>query len=201
MSWHDASCIDNRIRRFLLAILLCLASGCAVNAQTVKLSPVMALSPTDYGGGKEVVLSVVDERPKQAIGNRGSAYGAGAEITSIDDVSEVIREKVGEGLSANGFQVVTGSTPARTSMKVEIRSIDYSTSVGLFTGGVHTRAAFKGICKNGRGEYENLYRQENEERVVVVPTAETNEQWINQAVGQALEKIFRDQKMFECLSP
>jgi Uncharacterized lipoprotein len=113
---------------------------------------------------------------------------------------EVIREKVEEGLSANGFQVVTGSTPARTSMKVEIRSIDYSTSVGLFTGGVHTRAAFKGICKNGRGEYENLYRQENEERVVVVPTAETNEQWINQAVGQALEKIFRDQKMFECLS-
>lgn len=200
MSWHEASCIDSKIVRFLLAVLLCLASGCAFNAQTVKLSPAMSLLPSDYGKGKEVVLSVVDERPKQAIGNRGGAYGAGAEITSIDDVNGVIREKVREGLSAKGFQVVPGLTPARTSMKVEIRSIDYSTSVGFFTGGVHTRAAFKGICKNGRGEYENLYRQESEERVVMVPTAETNEQWINQTVGQALEKIFRDQQMLECLS-
>jgi uncharacterized lipoprotein YajG len=200
MFWHHTPCIDSKVVGVLLVAILCVASGCAFNAQTMKMAPTMSLSSSDYGKGKEVLLSVIDERPKQAIGNRGSAYGAGAEITSTDDVADIIRETVRQALRTNGFHVVTGPGLTQNSMKVEIRSIDYSTSVGFFTGGVHTRAAFKGICKNGRGEYENVYRQESEERVVVVPTAETNEQWINQTVGRALDKIFSDQHMLACLS-
>ncbi len=78
--------------------------------------------------------------------------------------------------------------------------LESATSTGFFTGGVHSRAAFKGICKNGRTEYENLYRQENEERVAIVPTAETNEQRMNLVVGQALGKLFVDDDMLRCLS-
>ena len=196
----EGCCITSRLERFLLLVFLSLTSACAFNAQSINISPVMSLSSSDLGKGKDVLLSVVDERPKQIIGHRGTAYGAAAEITSSQDVAVVIREKVSTGLSSKGFHVVTGSGQATTSMKVEIRLIEYTTSAGFWTGGIHTRAAFKGICKNGRQEYENIYRQENEERVVVVPTAETNEQLINQVVGQALEKIFRDEQILGCLA-
>ena len=192
--------ISNWFGSFCILVILCLTSACAFNAQTINLSPMMSLSSSDLGKGKEVLVSVVDERPKQIIGHRGTAYGAAAEITSNQDVPGVIREKVSAGLSSKGFRVVSGAGQAPTSMKVEIRLIEYTTSTGFWTGGIHTRAAFKGICKNGRQEYENIYRQENEERVVVVPTAETNEEWINRAVGQALEKIFRDDQLLGCLA-
>jgi uncharacterized lipoprotein len=192
--------INRLLNSFFLSVLLCLFSACAFNAQAIKISPMMTLPSSDIGKGRDILLNVVDERPKQVIGHRGTAYGAAAEITSSEDVAVVIREKVSAGLSANGFKVVTGSSSARTSMKVEIRLIEYTTSTGFWTGGVHTRAAFKGICRNGRQDYENLYRQENEERVMVVPDAETNEQWINLVVGQALDKIFSDRQMLECLS-
>ena len=188
------------LNSFVFPVFLCLLSACAFNPQTIKISPVMSLPSSDVGKGKEVLLSIVDERPKQVIGHRGTAYGAAAEITSSEDVAVVIREKVSAGLAANGSKVVTGPSSARTSMKVEIRLIEYTTSTGFWTGGVHTRAAFKGICRNGRQDYENLYRQENEERVMVVPDAETNEQWINLVAGQALDKIFSDRQMLECLS-
>ncbi len=199
-SSHRGYSINRKPEIFILTVVLCLTSACAFNPQTVKLSPMMSLSSSELGRGKEVLLAVVDERPKQILGHRGTAYGAAAEITSNDDVAAVIREKMSAGLIANGFRVTTGSNPAQTSLKVEIRLIEYTTSTGFWTGGIHTRAAFKGICKNGRRDYENLYRQENEERVVVVPDAETNEQWINLAVGQALDKILRDQQLLECLS-
>ena len=192
--------ISNGLGRFFILVILCLTSACAFNAQTINISPMMSLSSSGLGKGKEVSLSVVDERPKQIIGHRGTAYGAAAEITSNQDVAGVIREKVSEGLSSKGFRVVSGAGQPPTSMKVEIRLIEYTTSTGFWTGGIHTRAAFKGICKNGRQEYENIYRQENEERVVVVPTAETNEEWINRVVGQALEKIFRDEQLLGCLA-
>jgi Uncharacterized lipoprotein len=197
---HEHCQVTGKLRSVVLAAGLCLISACAFNPQTVKIAPVVSFPSSELGKGKEVFLTVVDERPKQILGHRGTAYGAAAEITSNDDMATVIREKMSAGLSSNGFRVKTGSSLVSTSMKVEIRLIEYTTSTGFWTGGVHTRAAFKGVCKNGFREYGNLYRQENEERVLVVPDAETNEQWINRAVGQALDKIFNDQEMLACLS-
>jgi len=189
-----------RLEIILLAAALFLTSACAFNQQTVNFAPAASFSSSNVGVGKEVGLIVVDERPKQIIGHRGTAYGAAAEITSNQDVAAVVREKLRIGLASNGFRVVNAMNKTSPALKVEIRLIEYTTSTGFWTGGIHTRAAFKGICRNGAQEYENIYRQENEERVMVVPTAETNEEWINRVVGQALEKILQDGQLISCLA-
>lgn len=189
-----------KLGALLLAVVLCTMSACAFNQQAVNLAPTASFTSSSVGAGKELVLIVIDERPKQIIGHRGTTYGAAAEITSSQDVAAVVREKLKTGLVSNGFHVVTVLPKTSPSLKVEIRLIEYTTSTGLWTGGIHTRAAFKGICRNGDREYENIYRQENEERVVVVPTAEANEEWINRVVGQALEKIFLDGQLLGCLA-
>jgi hypothetical protein len=37
-----------------------------------------------------------------------------------------------------------------------------------------------------------MYRTDKEERVVVVPTAETNEKWINDALSEVLRQLLED---------
>jgi hypothetical protein len=45
-----------------------------------------------------------------------------------------------------------------------------------------------------------MYRSEKEERIVVVPTAETNEEWINAALSDMLSQLFEDTGLFKFLS-
>jgi hypothetical protein len=45
--------------------------------------------------------------------------------------------------------------------------------------------------KNGK-TYEKMYRTEKEERVVIVPTADTNEKWINEALSDVLKQLLYD---------
>jgi uncharacterized lipoprotein len=191
--------MKNMYRPLLLLTAALLLGACAFTPQKVTLQPMLSVTGSEIGKGKLISLRVVDERPKQVLGHRGTAYGAAAEITTDQDVSEVVRNKVSEGLRANGFDVVTGAN-SLFSMKVEIRLIEYTTSQGMWTGGIHTKAALKVICKNGTREYENIYRQENEERIMVVPTAERNEEFINKVVSQTLDKIFQDAELMRFLT-
>ena len=45
-----------------------------------------------------------------------------------------------------------------------------------------------------------MYRSEKEERIVIVPTAETNKQWINEALTEVLSKLFEDSELFKFLT-
>lgn len=184
----------------LLVLIGLLLGACAFNPQKVNLQPVLTASGSDVGKGRLISLKVVDERPKYVLGHRGGAYGAAAEITTDQDVSEIIRSKVSEGLRAHGFEVAAAGANAPLSMKVEIRLIEYSTSTGMWTGGVHTKAALKVVCKNASRDYENLYRQENEDRIMVVPTAEKNEESINKVISETLDKNFQDQELMKFLA-
>jgi hypothetical protein len=57
-----------------------------------------------------------------------------------------------------------------------------------------------GRLQKWRRNYENLYRQENERRAIVVPLAEENEQMINQAISQGLDQMFQDKDLMNCLT-
>jgi uncharacterized lipoprotein YajG len=192
--------MKNMCSPLLLFAAVLLLGACAFNPQKVTLQPVLTVSGSDVGKARVISLKIVDERPKQVLGHRGTAYGSAAEITTDQDVSEIVRDKVSEGLRANGFDVVSAGANSPLSMKVEIRLIEYSTSTGMWTGGIHTKAALKVVCKNGSRDYENLYRQENEDRIMVVPTAEKNEEFLNKVVAQTLDKIFQDQELMKFLA-
>ena len=63
-----------------------------------------------------------------------------------------------------------------------------------------TKAAFKVICFNNGKAFERLYRIDNEKRVVVVPSAKGNEELINTAIEQVLQKMFNDQELLNFLA-
>lgn len=191
------------LARVIPAVMLVVsigAGGCAFTPQQAELKAEVAVASTDVGHGSPVFLQVVDERPTAELGRRGTGAMEGAAITSSQDVATLFRNAVTTGLTQTGFKVVPDAASAARQLRVDIRLLEYDTSMGFWTGGVHTRAALKAAASgDGKVLYENLYREEVEERVVFVPGASENEQQINLAIRRVLEKLFGDQALLSAL--
>lgn len=183
----------------LISLAAAFSTGCAYSPQTVRLAPATLIAPSDRGHGVSVSVSVTDERPSQKIGQRSDAYGMGAEIRSDDNIAAIVADEINRGLLAKGFQTAAGSGSA-AKLIVEVRLLEYDTSTGFFTGGVHLRSAVKARATAGTLTYEKLYRSEKEERVAVVPTAETNAAWINRSLSEVLQQLFSDDALLDFLA-
>jgi uncharacterized lipoprotein len=179
---------------------LALLGGCAFTRMQANLRPTVEVAASNEGKNVAVAVRVVDERPSKSLGRRGTAYGAAAEITAADDIAAVVQQQIVDGLRTKGFNPVDFGEQKNPRLTVEVRLLEYSTSQGFWTGGVHTRGALKAIAVHSSGNYEQMYRSEKEHRVVVVPTAETNEQWINDALNEVLRQLFDDAKLFKFLA-
>lgn len=173
--------------------------GCAYNKQTVALRPTVSALATMRVRDVAVEVKVVDERESKSLGKRSDAYGMGAEITTTDDVAGIVAREVAAALKQYGFAVDAGDGNG-AQLKVEVRLLNYDTSTGFFTGGVHIRAALKATARQGTAVYEKFYRSEEEHRVMVVPTAETNAEWLNAGLSDAIDQLVNDTALLEFLS-
>ena len=180
---------------------LCLISACAVTPMSVELEPNTSVLASDIGNGQTVYLSVVDERTQTQIGNRGGAAFKGAKITLNEDLSAVVQVALSEMLLTKGFDIAFDeSNTQKPSLRVDIRGLEYSTSTGFWTGGVQVTAALKATANGELGNYDNFYRYDNEDRVVVVPGADSNNKRINAALNFVLHRLVSDRKLLEVLA-
>lgn len=194
--------MKNALRLALLlpiGALALLTTGCAFSPQKVTFAPNPTVTASTVGANISVSVKVEDERDSTAIGHRGTAYGKAASITTEQDIAAVIENTIIAGLRNQGFDArpQTGTTDA--ALHVELRLIDYDTSTGFWTGGVHIRTTLKARATRGTAIYEQTYRAEREERVTVVPTAETNATWLNQSLDTALTQLLSDTKLIGLL--
>lgn len=187
-------------KNILVLLGLVFLAGCAFNPQQAKLSPSVSVLPSSEGHNVKVALKVVDERPSKAIGRRGAGFAPAAEITAAEDISVVIQRSLMDGLRKKGFNPVDSTEGNGAHLTIEVRLLEYSTSQGFWTGGVHIKGALKAIAVRGANNYERMYRTEKEERVVIVPTAEVNERWINDALTNVLNQVFDDVGLFKFLA-
>jgi uncharacterized lipoprotein YajG len=185
----------------VIAVLAALAlSGCAFNSQTVKLAPQVDIAPSSEGAGSIVGLRVLDERPSQSLGNRGAASVAkGAQISTTQDVAALIHSEVAQGLQSKGFTVAPYGGEG-TQLQLELRQLEYTTSTGFWTGGVHVNGAMKVEATRPGDSFDQMYRAENERRVVVVPTAGKNAEDLNQGITDLIRKVLDDAGLIRFLS-
>lgn len=187
------------LRNILLAAACALVSACAFSPQTADIAPTVNIVPSQVGDGVTVAVRVVDERPSKSLGRRGTAYGAAAEITAAQDLALVIQREVVKALEQKGFVTTDYSDGSDTRLTVEIRLLEYSTSQGFWTGGVHIQGTLKAVAAREGRYFDKIYRSSKEERVGVVPTAQTNEEWINSALGDVLQQMLDDDELIRFL--
>ena len=183
-------------KKLVIGLVACTAflafEGCAFTPQTANIAPTVDVVSSSEGKGIIVALSVTDERPSKSLGHRGAGFSNGAEIKEAQDLPAIVQKEVTDGLRKKGFLVVDGSGSSNAKLVVEIRLLDYSTSVGFWTGGVDLKGALKAVANKNGKTYEKMYRYDKEERIVFVPGADTNEKWINAALSNVLTQLLDD---------
>ena len=191
----------NRLCTFVFTALLAVTiQGCAFTPQKANLTPTVNVTVSNEGKNVAVGVRVLDERASKSLGHRGTAYGAAAEITEEQDLAVVVKQQLVEGLRKKGFNPVEFNASKEPRLTIEIRLLEYTTSQGFWTGGVHVKGALKASALRAAENYEHFYRSEKEERVVIVPTAESNEKLINSALSDLLNQVFEDTALFQFLA-
>ncbi len=189
-----------KIVNVILSIFALSFVGCAYVSQQVQISPSIHVIDSNTGKGMKITVRVKDERPSKSLGHRGGPYGRGAEITTTQNIEGLVREEIIKGLKKKGFDTAEYNVKHDRELIAELRLFEYSTSTGVFTNGVHVNGALKVICKNRDSEFERMYRIENEDRVVLVPGAKTNEQMLSDGMSNLLEKLLSDNELINFLA-
>ena len=176
------------------AAIAMFAPGCAITSMEARIAPNLELVDEDVGKGRIVGVSVADERPTSDIGRR--AIG-GAKIRMSDDLAAIYQSALVRGLRQKGFDARSGAVAGAPQMKVEIRSLSYDVSTGWWTGGIETDSAIKVVAIGAAESYERIYRASDDDRIVIVPGAKTNNRKLNLIVSSTLRQAVEDRKLLE----
>ena len=182
-------------------LVLVFLAGCAYIDQNLRVSPQLTVLEANIGQDKKVALRVVDDRSEQLIGRRAGGYGYGmAKITTDQDLAEILRNAFIKGLRKKGFEPVEMNDPG-VSLRVELRSLAYDTSMGFWTGGNIGNAAIKIIASQPSGKtYEKTYRGQREVQTVFIGSQETNTDVVNGALSDVLGNVFSDRELLDFLT-
>ena len=182
---------------------LCLISGCNITPMTAELEPDTSVPASDIGNGQTVYLSVVDERTEQHIGYQGIGGSHDAKISLDEDLAAIVQSALSEMLQTKGFDIAYDeSNTQKPLLRVAIRGLLYSTSMtGFWTGGeVQVTATLKATVNGELENYDNFYRYENVDRLLVVPGVDRNNEMINAALNGVLHQLVSDGKLLEILA-
>ncbi|MCP4552465.1 MAG: hypothetical protein GY834_10595 [Bacteroidetes bacterium] len=192
--------MTSRLKMMLLFLCAAFLSSCAYTAQQANINPEISLKKTSEGHGATLLVEVLDERSDKVLGHRGGGYGKGAEITTNQDLVALLQQELFECLAQKGFKPTSCDEGEKPNLTFELRLLEYSTSTGFWTGGVHTKAAVKAIANVKDDTYKKIYRVDNEKRVMVVPTAKENEELFNQLLEDMLVQIFQDKELLSTIA-
>lgn len=185
---------------FVLAVAAA-SSGCAFSAhKPVPIHPEVSVAQSTVGANNQVWVDVVDERPKSTLGTRG-VQGVGTDIGLEGDIRVPIRNAIVEGLKREGFSPVDSRPVDGRELRVEIRNLDYTVTMGFWAGSLETACGLKAVCILGdKRPFEELFRGEFKESVQVVQTEEANERYINAAVTKAVNLLLGSDALMQCLA-
>lgn len=184
--------------RFSTAFLCMALAGCS--SQQVVLQPqIVATTPYANANGQLVTIAVRDERPSERIGMRGASVRLG-DITAAGDVKATLGTAVSAALEHRGFRVEQ-STPLAATLVVDLRNLNFSEHMGVWTGKRIAEAAVNArVMHNGAIVFEKLYRGSNVSHGMTVGSAHGNAGLINVALTVALQQLTADPELMVALS-
>ena len=167
--------------------------------QKVTIAPQLRVPASNRGNGAIVVVKVLDTRPSLRIGYRGLDSKL-AEITTDQDLAPLLQKKIIEGLTQQGFRALPSSEQPNRLLKIELRTLQYTTDMDFWKGTIRTKAAIQAYSKADDFIFDQLYVAEREEAVVEAPRAKANERLINGVISDVLQRLLADQKLARVLA-
>lgn len=192
----------NRLSAALLATLLC--SGCAFPQYPIDIQPDVWPSVRTIGQGREIGVSVFDERTTKVIANFGTELIPTSDMVSKYDLAETFATVIVDNLNTLGFRASLfdeASPPSDGAvLRVYIRKLEFIPEGGVWKIVDRVRGSMTATATRGGQVYENDYAAE-EENIGYWPAVNVDhEELVSAAVSRLLKDFFSDQALFDFLS-
>ena len=169
-------------------------SGCAFVPQKVQIQPTVMVAPAAIPPGSRVVIRISDKRTTQTIGHRGLDSEM-ATIKSANSLTDLLQVEVANIFRQRGFQIAEDSDDTAPLLRVDLKLLEYKTTMDFWKGGVHSKATIDAHGRRPGSFYEMSYTGERHITAQEAPGAKTNAELINGAVSEALQKLADDRAL------
>jgi len=173
--------------------------GCALSPQTVNINPAINVAPaSNQRINKAVSITVNDARGDNVIGTRGGVYADTAHIYAHPNMTASLKTILSNSFRELGYNVADNSDGA--SLTIDIAELKYTASGETTIRAVETIAAVNATCRSGNLVMNNSYRVTDKQDILKAPSGTRNQELINSTLASALQRMFNDQKLLECIN-
>ena len=180
---------------FLLGILCgtVLLAGCAQTSQQLHLDPRPDYPAASPGNGLVVAVSGADARPEAALGVLENRRSEDAELTTEQDLGELVALAVADMLRAGGFEAnVQGPDGGQRQLEVVVERLEHHVSSAV-PRQVRTQVELSFEARNGERRLTGRNRHSRSDTVSGRPGAGENAAYVDQTLAGGLERLLRDE--------
>ena len=186
---------------FIICLIITLSMGC-MERHYIEINPYVPITSHNFNHSKPIGLKVTNNRPSNNIAREFGPdfifFSPKFTVRSKSDLTEIIREKISEGLFRMGFDPKRLEKVPNKTFRVEIVRLKTKYEEKLPGFNVRVQAALRGHCVNRRKSYAKTYSYEKQFNSAPASTF-PNENLINDTLSETLKKMFEDENLIFCL--
>lgn len=188
-------------RLFVLLACSVLLAACAMSPQTVKVKPDLDVPAMPIGRNRAISVETRDLRKDPALGTLGGVYNS-AYISTDAQMQRSITQSAITVLQSWDFAAVPShlGSPDMATMTLEVLDMDYERPKSNVGGNVVVKCRIGVKVTKSDGTYSSEYLSRRSEQVAVIGTPNGNKRMVNDTINQALNGIFRDEKLQRFMS-
>ena len=171
-----------------------LLAGCAQTGQQVRLDPQPDTPEETVGGGVAVSVTGADARPDRRLGVLENRRSEDAEVTTEQDLGELMAEVVAGTLRARGFEASAAGDTADRRLEVRVQGLEHRVSSQM-PRRVETRVELAFEAHNGDQRITGRNRHTRSDSLSGRPGPEENAAYIDAAIVGALERLLTDEML------
>jgi uncharacterized lipoprotein YajG len=177
----------------LFATISCVPS----QDQKIKLDLSFDETKSELGNGAEVKVLVFDDRSnKEIIGTK--KFGTEEiNITSEQNLTDLLQKKVSENLFGRGFKKGSAKT-----FELRIESLNYKAARQFFIGTSKANASIKAVIKNNKNnsKFTKNFDLSLKNKHFIAPLESTDGETINALLQEIIENILSDENLLKSLA-
>lgn len=185
----------------IISLIIILSTGC-MQRHYIVIDPYVPVTPHSFSQPKPIGLEVINARSSNNIARRSGLdlkfYSPRFTLRSESDLTDIIRQKISEGLFRKGFMPKRIEKIPNKTLRVDILRLKSTYEEKLAALNVRVQAALRARCTNTGENYSRTYSYQKHLNSVPASTF-PNENLINDTLSETLKKMFEDENLIFCL--
>ncbi|SDK14187.1 YajG family lipoprotein [Billgrantia gudaonensis] len=188
-----------RLATALLATLV--LAGCA-SPHYLQLDPKRSAEVPQAGSGQAVTVKAADAREDEVIGTRsGDAMSTSVITVTPRELTPRLQREAERAVRDMGFSPTTEAAPDRPSLTLTLQHLGYARGDGQpLLGEARLEAVLEAKAVNGGTTYTGTYTSRRTQSFALRPNREENAEMLNELIGNALDRAFRDPELGQLLA-